>query len=348
MDSKYNHYIPLVKRIEAGSRMARRKETGEKVSDIASELQVSRSHLYVLEEKYKLDQEMSDKQRAGRPLKIDDQGKRRIVRIIKKQPFTSSTVLTREFNGQVEEEKQISTTTFKRVAKMKGLKSYRPCVKPLLTPNNIRARLAFAREHQDKTNRFWSNVLFADETSLYLCPKDTRSRVRRRQGERYKADHVKPSFKYRGGSLMFWGIISWKGQGPLVMIEGTLNGRRYAEILEEWIPQILANLNVRPYLLEDHATSHDAQIVKNIKIELGLQSFENFPSNSPDLNPLEHIWSYWKDKIRARDPRTLEQLEDYAYEEWDNIPLHFLRTCIGSMSNRLAEVVRCKGLYTRY
>jgi len=34
---------------------------------------------------------------------------------------------------------------------------------------------------------------------------------------------------------MFWSFITWAGQDPLVLIEGNLNGKRYADLLGEWI-----------------------------------------------------------------------------------------------------------------
>ena len=51
MNGNLNRYIPLATRIQAGYRMAHRKESGEKVSNISSELGISRPHLYILEEK---------------------------------------------------------------------------------------------------------------------------------------------------------------------------------------------------------------------------------------------------------------------------------------------------------
>ena len=124
---------------------------------------------------------------------------------------------------------------------------------------------------------------------------------------------------------------------------------QYGDLLRQEIPAVLINQNLRrPYLLEDHSSSHDGKLACDAKRELNLRTFENYPSRSPDLNPIEHVWRYWKDRIRARLPQSLEQLEDYAYEEWENIPLNFIRNCISSMPNRLAEVNRMKGLHTKY
>ena len=49
-----------------------------------------------------------------------------------------------------------------------------------------------------------------------------------------------------------------------------------------------------------------------------------------------------------RGPRSLEELEVVAYDEWTQISIKFIRHCISSMPERLAAVKRVSGLHTRY
>ena len=78
-----NNYerLPLHLRIEAGYRMPQRPYSKEKVTDISDDLNISRSHLYSLETKYKEDPTMADRPREGRPPKIDEYIERRVLRI---------------------------------------------------------------------------------------------------------------------------------------------------------------------------------------------------------------------------------------------------------------------------
>ncbi len=47
----------------------------------------------------------------------------------------------------------------------------------------------------------------------------------------------------------------------------------------------------------------------------------NWPVCSPDISPIENIWWIIKGKIiRQRQPQTLQQLETYFRQEWDQIP----------------------------
>ena len=68
--------------------MSQRKVTGEKVTHIAQDMNINRTHLYSLEDKYAKDPTMQDKERPDRPLKVDERLERTIVRIIEKKSFS--------------------------------------------------------------------------------------------------------------------------------------------------------------------------------------------------------------------------------------------------------------------
>jgi len=40
------------------------------------------------------------------------------------------------------------------------------------------------------------------------------------------------------------------------------------------------------------------------------------PSLSPDLNPIEHLWSIFKRKMEMRHVSNIQQLGDVIMEEW--------------------------------
>ena len=132
-DNNYRHYIPLEERIKAGYMMTERDKLGKTVSENETETQISRRHLYDLEKRNKADFSMMDKARSGRPPKVNSPLNRRIVRTIVKNPFQSSLKMTKEVNMSMEEEKQISASTFRRHVFLKGFISRRPCQKPKLT-----------------------------------------------------------------------------------------------------------------------------------------------------------------------------------------------------------------------
>ncbi len=61
------------------------------------------------------------------------------------------------------------------------------------------------------------------------------------------------------------------------------------------------------------------------------------------VSPIENICHIIKRKIRQRRPRTLQPLETYIRQEWDQIPIPKLQKLITSMPRRLQTVLKRRG-----
>uniref|UniRef100_A0AAZ3PAU8 Tc1-like transposase DDE domain-containing protein n=1 Tax=Oncorhynchus tshawytscha TaxID=74940 RepID=A0AAZ3PAU8_ONCTS len=44
-----------------------------------------------------------------------------------------------------------------------------------------------------------------------------------------------------------------------------------------------------------------------------------WPSQSPNLNPIEHLWAELKKRVRARRPTNLTPLHQLCQEEWGKL-----------------------------
>lgn len=349
MEERNYRRLNTPERVEIAIRMTQRARTRETVVYIASFYGISRNHCYDLEKLYQQDPNMGQQERPGRPLKVDANMERRIIREIKKNPFATSTQLTRIVNIGLPQERQIAPSTLRTYAIKNGLISRRPAIKAPLKPKHIKERREFVKLYLKKDMRFWSRVLFSDETKILLNPVDHRQRVRRPKHRRHETKYVVQKPKFGGGGMMFWGSINLHGTGTLISVEEKIYADTYTEIIEQGIEEAKEKLNMRAFRLQDdNAPSHRAIFVDQYKEREGIQSLPNWPSNSPDLNPIEGIWLYLKDKIRARGPKTLEKLEEVAFEEWNLIPVEEVAKRIRSMPARLAAVKRARGLHTRF
>ena len=80
----------------------------------------------------------------------------------------------------------------------------------------------------------------------------------------------------------------------------------------------------------------------------GIKRMEVWPPQSPDLNPIEHVWNILNTRIEDYKPRNLKELEDRIMEEWKKIGAIDVQKLIASMPHRVAAVIAAKGGYTNY
>ncbi len=143
------------------------------------------------------------------------------------------------------------------------------------------------------------------------------------------------SIQFKSQHLWWYGGAY--GMGSLNVLEGTMNTERYIKVLEQHM------LPSRWCLFQqDNAKPHTAAITTAWLHSRRVRVL-NWPACSPDLSPIENIWLIIKWKIRQKWPRTLQQLETYIRQEWDQIPTPKLQKRITSMPRCLQTVLKRRG-----
>ena len=148
---------------------------------------------------------------------------------------------------------------------------------------------------------------------------------------------------------MLWGCFSAAGTGGLVRVEGKLNGAKYRDILNENLVQSAQDLRLgrRFTFQQDNDPKHTAKTMQEWLRDNSVNVLE-WPSQSPDLNPIEHLWRDLKMAVHRRSPSNLTELERICREEWQKIPKSRCAKLVASYPRRLKAVIAAKGASTKY
>ncbi len=119
----------------------------------------------------------------------------------------------------------------------------------------------------------------------------------------------------------WWGCFSAAGTGQLVAIEGKMNAAKYRDILDENLLQSAQDLRLgrRFTFQQDNDPKYTANITKEWLHNNSVTVLE-WPSQSPDLNPIEHLWRDLKMAVHQRLPSNLTELERICKEECRGSP----------------------------
>ena len=75
-----------------------------------------------------------------------------------------------------------------------------------------------------------------------------------------------------------------------------------------------------------------------------------WPAQSPDLNPIEHLWGCLKRRLAEHEnfPIGIYELWERVQVEWERIPVEECQKLIESMPRMVQAVLNAKGGYTKY
>ncbi len=74
----------------------------------------------------------------------------------------------------------------------------------------------------------------------------------------------------------------------------------------------------------------------------------DWPSMSPDLNPIEHLWGILKRKVEELKVSNIQQLCDVVMEEWKRTPVATCEALVNSMPKRVKAVLENNGGHPKY
>ena len=148
---------------------------------------------------------------------------------------------------------------------------------------------------------------------------------------------------------MVWGCFTRKGVGRLYVLNHTMDALYYRQILEENLLPSIKQLGLGSsfMFMHDNDPKHRSALVRDWLRNNGIEVLQ-WPSSSPDLNPIEHLWDVLEDQVKKRQPRNKKELSLHLVEEWNKIELSVLQKLVDSVPSSLNECVKMQSYATRY
>ena len=238
----------------------------------------------------------------------------------------------------------VSGETIRNTLLSNMLKCYVRRQIPRLSIRHKIVRLNFATSGLALPETFWKHVIFSDESKFNLYGPDGVKKMLRIPGLPLRDCDIRPVVKFGGGSIMVWGAITYGGVGPLIKVEGLMNSKQYIHIVNRGYHD-----KSEMIFQQDNDPKHTARVTRDWFSRQDINVLE-WPSCSPDLNSIEHVWNDINFRVRASlpPPRNMTELWEKLQEEWYNTPVTYIQELFRSMPRRLEAVKRAKGGNTKY
>ncbi len=328
----------------------RHMSDGKKVREVATILKIPFSTVQYIWTKHRKGLGVANVQGRGRKKILNDREERKVLRAVENdRRLSAAKVAAQVF---VDTGKSVSPETVRRTIRRKGLNGRVARKKPFISNKNKKRRLAFARDHVGKSPEYWDQVLWSDESKFNIFGSDGRIMVWRRPGEALKTECLRATVKHGGGSVMVWGCMAANGVGNIEFINGIMVKEIYEGILDRNLlssaRKLGFNVAKRKFTFQqDNDPKHTAGLINQFFTKKRIKKLD-WPPYSPDLNPIEHLWSEIERKIRTYYIKNKEDLKKAISDAWLHIEPEKLRKLVQSMPRRLEQVIKNKGGPTSY
>ncbi|CAF3421956.1 unnamed protein product, partial [Rotaria sp. Silwood2] len=192
--------------------------------------------------------------------------------------------------------------------------------KPFLNKENRKARLQWCLEHSNWTVDEWKKVLFSDESTFYVIKRKSETKIWRTKDEQWKEGCMAVAATGGGGRVGFWSVITWQGTGCFRVYSENTNSDVYCDI---WITIWFQHYS---YMAWKTTLCSNTIVLK-------------WPAKSPDLNPIEHLWSIIDNKLKSRRMCSVKDLTDGLSAEWLSITQELCEQLVFSMPQRIQKCI---------
>lgn len=273
-----------------------------------------------------------------------------ILALIEKLNNENNRLSLRKMASKVEmlSGKKISYRSIKTYLNFLNIKAFSPIKKPLLSKKNIKKRYDCSKIWMQMSEEKVKKIIFSDESKFNLFSSDGKRSVWRKPSTGLECKNIQPTFKHGGGSVMVWGCFSYNGIGNLHFIDGIMDAKEYACILHENLSASATKMGLNEFIFQqDNDPKHTSRVAKEYFEENEIELLD-WPAQSPDMNPIETLWSIIKEKLVDFIPKNKDDLKEKILEIWSGISEETTKKLALSFKKRAKMLFKAEGKHIRY
>ena len=98
---------------------------------------------------------------------------------------------------------------------------------------------------------------------------------------------------------------------------------------------------------QDNDPKHTSGVAKQFLADEVPETID-WPSNSPDINPIENMCSILKRRVEKRKPSNIDELDQFLHEEWKKVDMTVISNLVYSMKSICLAIIDSKGERINY
>ena len=292
----------IIRLYESGLRPAALVNTLEKEG-----FKVTKSGIYYVLKKYATTGMIYDLPRSGRPKALSENSHKQIDEWLRENNELTTTNILNNLRRQGI---GISRSSVGRAVQRMGWsgKTTRYC--QMIREANKQKRIDFC-QHLLTTSENFRDIIFTDESMVQLKPTHRKCYHKKGQPRCFRP---KPKHPVK---VFVWGGISSRGATDVVIFSGIMDAKLYIRILSTGlIPFMQKYPTVSFRFQQDNDPKHTSRVAQDFFTGNGINWWRT-PAESPDLNPIERVWSHLKLYLTYEaKPQNKQELVDGIKEFW--------------------------------
>lgn len=231
-----------------------------------------------------------------------------IQQLLIDDPSLSSRAVHREL---LDDGAKFSLSTTKKAIAAAGFTCSKPHYAHLVRDNNKVKRMEFGQQLIDDDENF-ADVIFSDESSMQLHQNKSQTY---RPEDSLPPQMPKPKHPHK---VHVWAAISRKGPSKITIFQDIMESNFFTNSIlrDNLLPFIQRKFPHSHRFQQDNDPKHRSAMAKNFMNANNINWWNSWPSESPDLNPIEMVSNQMKRHIARIEPRTHDELVNAIHEFW--------------------------------